>query len=745
MLGDVNGDEKTELHLSARNGVGVFQEKDGNVYCIYWNILDKGEDENSIILSSDITKHGKLILDYQLKESHSYGRKTEIFQLSQENCFELENCLTDYYEYSVGDNEYGMNDVEISEEEYYLQIAEAFEGYYESDGYSSSIPLLLAMNREFPDADHFEGFWHQYDCLDAPKDEIFLKDDSVVIRNQNNTGFSLYISVYEHREEEILETDAVLVSPNTAVFKGPTGEGGNVYGIIRLSDGVIEVSDLLLENFEIENNKYINLGYLSLRVNGFYFSMEQEIESYMNQYFQAIERGDSRSAEMLMNDQEGIEADRVGIMSRQGLEKIENVVQLTYPLDEYGKLWIVLISYQMKVEGIDTALPCFNTYFLSRDTGKHWSASRDQNSLAENVTELLNNLPADWVQKREEIKRQVDLQFREALEQDEALSVWLSTVNEELSLVRAERNTEQENEELKAEAWAMDSWAYLEYLDEMKEPYPLLENRADYGDYIELYSQDYYRVEPGDSLWGISMKKWGNGENYISIINQNKELLDDPNLIFPGMKLSVAHSSYIRRETLGGISMGEYRFDTPVQWASGTGNHGTMVVYSRDAMFSKVFCRINQRQSNTDGFLANWTETSEIISRYVEDYYSEDIRNLTFEQYDMDDGQLYVYSYCMNTVIQREDSSSVEHPFILTVATKVTDSLQAEFVGVSYAKDDYNISGTTRYMGASFREESAYQEDGEYFEHNLVITPEYEWELDGLFNPFPWMANYHND
>lgn len=170
--------------------------------------------------------------------------------------------------------------------------------------------------------------------------------------------------------------------------------------------------------------------------------------------------------------------------------------------------------------------------------------------------------------------------------------------------------------------------------------------------------------------------------------------------------------------------MEEYRFETPVQWVSGTGSHGTMVVYPRDAMFSKVFCRINQRQSNADEFLENWTETSGIIRKYVEDNYRENIRNLTFEQYDMEDGQLYVYSFCMNTVIQREDGSSVEYPFLLTVA-KVTDSLQAEFVGVSYAEDEYNINGTTRYMGASFCEESSYQEDGEYFDHNLVIKPEY--------------------
>lgn len=106
---------------------------------------------------NDITERGKLILDYQLNGSHSYGRKTEIYKLDEQNCFELVNCLTDHYGYSVEEHEYGMNDVDISEDEYNMQIVEVFEGYYEADGYSSSIPLLLAMKREFPDADHFEG------------------------------------------------------------------------------------------------------------------------------------------------------------------------------------------------------------------------------------------------------------------------------------------------------------------------------------------------------------------------------------------------------------------------------------------------------------------------------------------------------------------------------------------------------------------------------------------------------------
>jgi nucleoid-associated protein YgaU len=48
-----------------------------------------------------------------------------------------------------------------------------------------------------------------------------------------------------------------------------------------------------------------------------------------------------------------------------------------------------------------------------------------------------------------------------------------------------------------------------------------------------------YTVQPGDTLWKISEEHYGNGANYMKIFEANRDLLDDPNKIFPGQELVI--------------------------------------------------------------------------------------------------------------------------------------------------------------------------------------------------------------
>ena len=48
-----------------------------------------------------------------------------------------------------------------------------------------------------------------------------------------------------------------------------------------------------------------------------------------------------------------------------------------------------------------------------------------------------------------------------------------------------------------------------------------------------------YRVEEGDTLWGIAERAYGNGSRYTEIFAANKEVIEDPDLIFPGQKLRI--------------------------------------------------------------------------------------------------------------------------------------------------------------------------------------------------------------
>lgn len=52
----------------------------------------------------------------------------------------------------------------------------------------------------------------------------------------------------------------------------------------------------------------------------------------------------------------------------------------------------------------------------------------------------------------------------------------------------------------------------------------------------------YYVIEKGDTLWGIASKLLGNGAKYTEIFEANREVIEDPDLIFPGQKIRIPQS-----------------------------------------------------------------------------------------------------------------------------------------------------------------------------------------------------------
>lgn len=49
----------------------------------------------------------------------------------------------------------------------------------------------------------------------------------------------------------------------------------------------------------------------------------------------------------------------------------------------------------------------------------------------------------------------------------------------------------------------------------------------------------YYEVQPGDSLSKIAKEYYGNAMKYPEIFEANREVIKDPDLIYPGQKLRI--------------------------------------------------------------------------------------------------------------------------------------------------------------------------------------------------------------
>jgi len=64
-----------------------------------------------------------------------------------------------------------------------------------------------------------------------------------------------------------------------------------------------------------------------------------------------------------------------------------------------------------------------------------------------------------------------------------------------------------------------------------------------HADELEVPSTDqkveYYEIKSGDTLWAIAEKFLGNGAKYTEIFEANKEVIKNPDLIYPGQKIRI--------------------------------------------------------------------------------------------------------------------------------------------------------------------------------------------------------------
>lgn len=284
--------------------------------------------------------------------------------------------------------------------------------------------------------------------------------------------------------------------------------------------------------------------------------------------------------------------------------------------------------------------------------------------------------------------------------------------------------------------------------EEIQKIYPFI-----YGEWpgsseavIELREPEReYQVLPGDCLWTISESLWGEGKWYDRLIPEDGGMLENPNLIYPGMILRASQKGYICRRSAKsiGMQMGEYSMDTPGSWTAGTissGDASANLVMSGEG-FNKILCLVQDKMEKTVRTTEDWDACAERIRGYAEQYYGENVSELSFEHYQMgQDEEVYLYSFLWQMELP-EHTEVGKVKVRVCMGLKLTEHIQAEFLGFA---SRYDIHGGVRYTTASF-EEHAEDYDPETFtvnDSNMSILPEAEWELEGIYDPFSWMEEF---
>lgn len=270
---------------------------------------------------------------------------------------------------------------------------------------------------------------------------------------------------------------------------------------------------------------------------------------------------------------------------------------------------------------------------------------------------------------------------------------------------------------------------------------------------IVLYTEpESYEVQKGDSLWEIAAGFLGDGACYTELLAQNEDVLDDPDLIYPGTVLQITKAVYVPEYVSEGgpitseTSMGDYRFGMPAWWTVGVlgdNDIGANFAYSGDSV-EVVLCLIRDKEAPVESTVADWESVQEYISAYAASEYPDKVSDLAFEKYYSADGDevfFYTYNYTLDFAdYGLEDGGTID--IQVCAGIRLTDRISAQFIGFTLYDD---IEDVVRYAAASFEETAAPGGKLHVNDSNMSIWPDPAWDLEGMYDPFPWVAGYMGD
>lgn len=290
-----------------------------------------------------------------------------------------------------------------------------------------------------------------------------------------------------------------------------------------------------------------------------------------------------------------------------------------------------------------------------------------------------------------------------------------------------------------------------------------------------------YKVQPGDTLWGIAEKFYGDGSYYPLLGHSGRET------IFPGERIAIHHLDRYLLRANGEVGFGE-RFNLtfsgkkiptrffmarPAGWYYGyydredfAAGDGLQVLRQKRevgqelARDMRIFCSIDENEEG-DFLAADWEGAKEKIEASAEAYCGDGIEDLRFYRYGLENGEsLYGYTFRLYPYRCPYESKGLEEALDCAVFYRMREGLIVEFIGVepavkdsaaaqgvssssASAQQDHAAAGSiferTRYLAAAVANEGRMRGevyDGEYFYGRE------NWAFTRLHNPFATVLEY---
>lgn len=247
--------------------------------------------------------------------------------------------------------------------------------------------------------------------------------------------------------------------------------------------------------------------------------------------------------------------------------------------------------------------------------------------------------------------------------------------------------TEEEQEE-KTKRERSDPFALVQELPEWDEP----------EDYIKLTKDEMleYEVQEGDSLWRISERFCGRGNQWTTIVRA-EDAPQDPNYLLAGETVLIPEIFYIRKDpySRGGLcSEGSFRIEQPDGFAYYfLGGDVTYASWKEENQIHSLPVT-NPVEENPFHKPEDWEAFQAEVIRCSEELCPGRVSNLTFEKMYLEDGSdLYGYSFEYNT--GKEILEYVDF-------FKFGKANMSEVIGVRKQEPNTVLVNTVRYIAASF-------------------------------------------